>query len=35
MSDLIFVGASVLFFAVAIWYVTGCRQLMKGGRDDA
>jgi hypothetical protein len=35
MSDLIFVGASVIFFAVALWYVTGCRQLMKGGRDDA
>jgi hypothetical protein len=35
MSDLICAGASVLFFAVAIWYVEGCRGLMKGGRDDA
>jgi hypothetical protein len=35
MSDLIFAGASVLFFVIAIWYVNGCRQLMKGGRDDA
>jgi hypothetical protein len=34
MSDLIVVGASVLFFAVAIWYANGCRSLMKE-RDDA
>jgi hypothetical protein len=35
MSDLMIVGASVVFFAVALWYVNGCRRLMKGGRDDA
>ena len=35
MSDLIFAGASAVFFSVAIWYVTGCRSLMKGERDDA
>jgi hypothetical protein len=35
MSDLIFVGTSVVFFVIAIWYVTGCRSLMKGERDDA
>lgn len=34
MSDLIFVAASVVFFAVAVWYIDGCRSL-KGGRDDA
>jgi hypothetical protein len=35
MSDLVFVGASAVFFTVALWYVIGCRRLMKGGRDDA
>jgi hypothetical protein len=34
MSDVIFVAASVVFFAVAVWYVNGCQHL-RGGRDDA
>jgi hypothetical protein len=33
MSDLMFVAASVVFFAVAVWYVNGCQSLTKGGRD--
>jgi len=35
MSDLIFPAATVVFFAVAVWYLDGCQRLMKGGRDDA
>ena len=35
MSDLAFLAASVVFFVVAVWYVNGCKSLMKGGRDDA
>jgi hypothetical protein len=35
MSDLVFVVASIFFFAVAVWYVNGCRSLIKGERDDA
>ena len=34
MSDLAFLAASLVFFAVAILYVYGCQSL-KGGRDDA
>jgi hypothetical protein len=34
MSDVIFVAASIVFFAVAIWYGAGCERLMKGGRND-
>jgi hypothetical protein len=34
MSDLVFLGASVLFFLVAVAYVHGCQQL-KGGRGNA
>jgi hypothetical protein len=34
MSDFIFVAASLVFFAVAVWYVEGCRKL-KGGNDHA
>jgi len=35
MSDLLFVAASVVFFAIAVWYVNGCQSLTKGGRHDA
>ena len=35
MSDLAFLAASLVFFAVAVWYVGGCRRLMKGGGDNA
>ena len=35
MSDVIFVGTSVMFFIVAVWYINGCQSLTKGGRDDA
>jgi len=35
MSDLIFVGASVVFFIVAVLYQYGCESLMKGGSDHA
>lgn len=34
MSDLIFVAASVVFFAIAVVYVSGCERL-KGGRGNA
>ena len=34
MSDLIFVAASVVFFVVAVVYLSGCERL-KGGRGDA
>jgi hypothetical protein len=34
MFDLIFIAASLAFFAVAVLYVHGCRSL-RGGRDDA
>jgi hypothetical protein len=34
MSDLAFLATSVIFFVVAVAYVSGCRSL-KGGRDDA
>jgi len=33
MSDVIFVAASVVFFAIAVWYLDGCQALSKGGRD--
>ncbi len=33
MSDLVFVAASVVFFAIAVAYVRGCEGL-KGGRSD-
>ena len=35
MSDIIFLCGSVVFFAVAVLYVYGCRRLMKGGGDHA
>ena len=40
MSDVIFVAASVVFFAIAVWYLNGCRALTKeemltGGNDHA
>jgi hypothetical protein len=31
MSDVIFVAASVVFFAIAVWYLDGCQALIKGG----
>jgi hypothetical protein len=34
MSDLVFVAASLVFFAIAVVYVHGCWRL-KGGRSDA
>jgi hypothetical protein len=34
MTDLIFLAASLAFFAVAVLYTYGCQSL-KGGRDDA
>jgi len=33
MSDLIFVAASVVFFAIAVAYASGCERL-RGGRGD-
>jgi hypothetical protein len=35
MSDLIFVAASIVFFAIAVWYLDGCQTLIKGGNDNA
>ena len=34
MSDVIFVAATVLFFVIAVVYVSGCERL-KGGRGNA
>jgi hypothetical protein len=34
MTDLIFLAASVVFFAIAVLYTYGCQSL-RGGRDDA
>ena len=34
MSDVIFVGASLLFFVIAVAYSYGCQSL-KGGGDNA
>lgn len=31
MSDLVFVGASLIFFVVAVLYVSGCESLKGGG----
>jgi len=31
MLDVVFVGATVVFFAVAILYVRGCERLKPGG----
>jgi hypothetical protein len=33
MSDVIFVAASVVFFAISVWYLDGCQALIKGGPD--
>jgi len=30
--DLVYIAISLLFFAVAILYVTGCDRLERGGR---
>jgi hypothetical protein len=35
MSDVIFVATSVVFFAIAVWYLDGCRALIKEGKDNA
>jgi len=34
MSDLVFVGASLLFFIIAVAYVRGCEQLKGGAGND-
>jgi hypothetical protein len=34
MSDLIFLGASLVFFVIAVAYLYGCQSL-KGGGDNA
>jgi hypothetical protein len=31
MSDVIFVAVTVVFFAIAVWYLDGCQALIKGG----
>ncbi len=35
MSDVIFVAVSVVFFAIAVWYLDGCQALTKGGQNNA
>jgi len=35
MSDVIFIAASVIFFAIAVWYLDGCQALIKEGNDHA
>lgn len=32
MSDLVFVGVTILFFAVAWAYTLGCDRLLRGGQ---
>jgi len=32
--DLVFVGVSILFFAVSVGYVTACDRLMRRGEGD-
>jgi len=34
MNDLIFVAATIIFFLIAVVYMSGCERL-KGGRSDA
>ncbi len=34
MNDLIFVAATIVFFLIAVVYMSGCERL-KGGRSDA